>query len=44
MRSTGLVSTGATFIEALAAEEGLGILEGDFLELDDLLCPLLGVD
>lgn len=30
MRSTGLVSTGATFIEALAAEEGLGILEGDF--------------
>ncbi|XP_031101113.1 uncharacterized protein LOC116005032 [Ipomoea triloba] len=36
--------TGATFIEVLAAEEGLGILEGDFLELDDLLCPLLGID
>ncbi|XP_019156467.1 PREDICTED: NAC domain-containing protein 72-like [Ipomoea nil] len=44
MRSTGLVSTGATFIEALAAEEELGILEGDFLELDDLVCPLLGGD
>ncbi|VFR01497.1 unnamed protein product [Cuscuta campestris] len=44
MRSTCHFSSGATYFEAFSPNEVLGNLEGDFLELNDLLCPLSGID
>ncbi|CAH9077952.1 unnamed protein product [Cuscuta epithymum] len=42
--STGHFNAGATLSEAVSSEEILGLLEGDYMELNDLLCPLLGFD
>lgn len=44
MRSIGHFSSGTTYFEAISPNEVLGHLEGDFMELNDLLCPLSGID
>lgn len=43
-RSPGYVNGGTMIVDALTAQQLMTILEEDYIELDDLICPLLGID
>ncbi|KAM7517052.1 hypothetical protein LguiA_006635 [Lonicera macranthoides] len=43
-RSPGYVSGGTMIVDALTAQQLMTILEEDYIELDDLICPLQGID
>ncbi|XP_059636647.1 NAC domain-containing protein 72-like [Cornus florida] len=42
--SSGLSGNGTVFIDDLATQQLIAILEEDYIQLDDLLCPLSGID
>ncbi|XP_057973598.1 NAC domain-containing protein 72-like [Malania oleifera] len=44
VRSMGHISGGAQSVGDMTTKELISILQEDFIELDDLECPLLGVD
>ena len=42
--SAGLTSGSTMFVDGTTSQELISILEEDFIELDDLVYPLLGID
>lgn len=44
MRSSGLSSGREMIVDSLTAQQLVAILEEDFIELDDLVFPLPGID
>ncbi|MCD7470280.1 hypothetical protein HAX54_010009 [Datura stramonium] len=43
-KQIGLESNGPPVLNGFSSQELMAILEGDFIELDDLLCPLPGIN
>lgn len=41
---TGLTSGSKMFVDGTTTQGLISILDEDFIELDDLVCPLLGID